>query len=116
MLNKNVMTVFFFDICKNCERILFVELATKTNDYITNHFEEVVTQSPDFRHLSLASLKKLLSRDELNVSSEEKVFEAVVAWMEANPSQRRQHIVDLLTCIRLGMLSNHYVVERVKVL
>lgn len=94
---------------------LYVGLVKSSDHYLTEHFTAVATPNGEFCRLSLEQLKTLLCRDDLNVTSEEQVFEAVLLWVDTNPLVRRAHIVELLGCIRLGMLSNQYMVERVKV-
>jgi len=63
------------------------QLAQSAYSYSVNHFNEVL-QSDNFCLISLDQVNKLLSDNALNVTSEERVFEAAIAWIEHNTEQR----------------------------
>lgn len=64
----------------------------------------VATQSDEFLHLPLDELNSIILEDELNVKSEEVVWEAVLRWVNYDPDLRWQHTVKLMGSIRLGLL------------
>lgn len=64
----------------------------------------VATQSDEFLHLPLEELNSIILEDELNVKSEEVVWEAVLRWVNYDPDSRWQHTVKLMGSIRLGLL------------
>lgn len=64
----------------------------------------VATQSDEFLHLPLDELNSIILEDELNVKSEEVVWEAVLRWVHYDPDLRWQHTVKLMGSIRLGLL------------
>lgn len=64
----------------------------------------VATQSDEFLHLPLEELNSIILEDELNVKSEEVVWEAVLRWVNYDPDNRWQHTVKLMGSIRLGLL------------
>lgn len=64
----------------------------------------MATQSDEFLHLPLDELNSILLEDELNVKSEEAVWEAVLRWVNYDPDARWQHTVKLMGSIRLGLL------------
>ena len=45
-------------------------------------------------------LVKLLSSDELNVSSEEEVYQALLSWINFDLAKRTQSAAKLLGCVR----------------
>ena len=59
------------------------------------HLEDVV-QSEEFLKLQLDQVTELFSANDLNVASEEKVFEAVMIWIKYDPASREKYIADLL--------------------
>lgn len=76
---------------------------------------QIAKKSNELLQFSAEELVALTSSDELNVKNEEIVFEAIMRWIEHDPERRKQHIVNLLKSIRLGLLSTQYFVEKVKV-
>lgn len=68
------------------------------------YFVTVATQSDEFLHLPLDELNSIILEDELNVKSEEAVWESVLRWVNYDPDSRWQHTVKLMGSIRLGLL------------
>ncbi len=79
------------------------------------HFPTVATNSNELLELDSTALVELLSSDDLNVKNEELVFDAITRWISHNPEERKNNILELLKCVRLGLLSTQYFVEKVKV-
>ncbi|XP_074543289.1 kelch-like protein 10 [Halichoeres trimaculatus] len=75
-------------------------LQSKAFNFITNHFQKVVS-TEEFLQLSLEELLDILEKDELNVSDERFLFRAVTTWIHHNPEEREKHITMLLSKIRL---------------
>ena len=48
-----------------------------------------VLQNEEFMHLTQRQLSRLISDDNLNVQCEERVFEAVLAWIKFDPDNRQ---------------------------
>ena len=65
--------------------------------YARHHFVDVV-QSEEFMEVSPKQLMRLISDDDLNVHSEERVFEAVLAWIKCDREGR--HVSE-------GIVINH---------
>ncbi|XP_018341262.1 PREDICTED: kelch-like protein 10 isoform X3 [Trachymyrmex septentrionalis] len=85
------------------------ELLT-TADYLS-----IVSQrSEEILHLPIEELKSLVGADELNVKSEQTVWELVLRWINHDPESRKDYIVDLMKNIRLGLLDTQFFLENVK--
>ena len=69
-----------------------VSLAETAINYAVNHFIDVV-QGDEFLKISGEQLNRLISNDGLNVQSEERVFEAVVAWIQYDKNNRMVNII-----------------------
>uniref|UniRef100_A0A8C5PFK1 Kelch like family member 10 n=1 Tax=Leptobrachium leishanense TaxID=445787 RepID=A0A8C5PFK1_9ANUR len=82
--------------------------------YILHNFEEIVKVSKEFLELSLDELQAIIEKDELNIKHEETVFEAILKWIDHNPSNRSQYISLLLTKVRLTLLQADYLMNNVK--
>lgn len=74
------------------------------NKYTNNHFMSV-SKNQEFFHLNVKQLGNLLKSDDLNVTSEQDVFHALMSWVKSDQSIREQHIPELLSLVRLPLLS-----------
>ncbi|CAF3757459.1 unnamed protein product [Rotaria magnacalcarata] len=95
---------FFY--CKN--------LSEKTEIYLLTNFIEISIKSEEFLELDLEQIIHILNSDELNVRSEQAVFDAVIRWIDYRPDERKKNIGDLLKCVRLGLLTTNFFIEKVK--
>jgi len=57
-------------------------------------------------------LWQVIRRDELNVSCEHEVFEAVVRWVEYDSDQRCQKLETLISSVRCHFLSPHFITSQ----
>ncbi|XP_034042801.1 kelch-like protein 6 [Thalassophryne amazonica] len=88
-------------------------LKTQVQEYIISQFSQVVQQQ-DFLELPADALENILQRDDLNVSCEEHVFEALMRWMRAQQEERCSLLARLLSHVRLPLLEPAYFVEKVE--
>ena len=89
------------------------ELLQVSEKYIHEHFTDVV-KSEEFLLLPHDSLASLLSSEDLNVDSEEDVYNALIAWVRKNADERQVLLGELLEKIRLPLLSPHFLVDEVE--
>ncbi|EZA52628.1 kelch-like protein 10 [Ooceraea biroi] len=82
--------------------------------FIVGHFVEVSQRNEEILHLPIEELKPLVGADELNVKSEQTVWELVLRWINHDPDSRKDYIVDLMKNIRLGLLDTQFFLENVK--
>lgn len=68
------------------------------------NFVQVAAQSDEILDLSLEDLQEIIYADDLNVKTEETVWEAILRWIDHDPEGRKEHIVVLMKCIRLGFV------------
>lgn len=68
--------------------------------YKRQHFVDVV-KSEEFLSLDLEKVKELMCEDDLNISEEEQVYEAVMSWVKNDLSDRECFLPALLKCLRL---------------
>jgi len=81
---------------------------------ISSDRHQVSQRSEEILHLPIEELRPLVGADELNVKSEQTVWELVLRWINYNPDSRKEHIVDLMKNIRLGLLDTQFFLENVK--
>jgi kelch-like protein 10 len=106
---------------KNCIGILLfarnhfcTELAQTCWRFIMKNFIQISQQSDEILMLSLKDFQEIINADNLNVKSEEIVWETILKWINHDPEQRKGHIVALMKCIRLGLLETQFFMEKVK--
>ncbi|XP_042106845.1 kelch-like protein 3 isoform X4 [Ovis aries] len=86
------------------------DLLQQANAYAEQHFPEVML-GEEFLSLSLDQVCSLISSDKLTVSSEEKVFEAVISWINYEKETRLEHMAKLMEHVRLPLLPRDYLVQ-----
>ncbi|RWS24045.1 kelch-like protein 18, partial [Leptotrombidium deliense] len=104
---SNVLGVQAFADTLGC--ISLVESAKK---FVQKQFEEVA-KSEEFLSLNFNEITEIISKDELNVSAEEKVFEAVMTWVKKDEQNRKEYLPNLLTHVRLPLLTPQYLTDYV---
>lgn len=87
-------------------------LVESCEKFIQQYFHEV-SLSEEFSNLPFREVLDLVRRDELHVTSEEIVFEAVIRWVKKDPETRKEHMPVLLSKIRMPLLSPQYLTDRV---
>lgn len=75
---------------------------------------QVAQRSEEILDLPIKELTALIGADELNVKSEDTVWELVLKWIDYDPQSRKEFIVDLMKNIRLGLLDTQFFLENVK--
>ncbi|RWS30991.1 kelch-like protein diablo [Leptotrombidium deliense] len=88
------------------------ELLMYADKYTQDRFQEVI-DSEEFLLLPKKQLVDIISSDELNVRSEEQVYNAIMAWVKYNVAERRQYLRDVLEHVRLSQLSAKFLVGTV---
>ena len=77
--------------------IVCAKLEEASLSYILEHFNTIISQATngeheEFNKLTCAELEELLEYDELNVTSEEQAFEAIVQWIKFDPNERTKYM------------------------
>ncbi|CAL1262526.1 unnamed protein product [Larinioides sclopetarius] len=103
---NNVLGVQSFADALGC-----TTLVEATNRYIQMYFTEVA-RSEEFLNLKFEEIKDIVSRDELHITSEEQVFEAVLTWVKFDLN-RTTHLPELLTQVRMPLLTPQYLTDHV---
>uniref|UniRef100_T1J5L0 BTB domain-containing protein n=1 Tax=Strigamia maritima TaxID=126957 RepID=T1J5L0_STRMM len=88
-------------------------LCARVEAYSQQYFVEVIKTS-EFLTLEKEKVIKLICSDNLTVPSEEKVFEAVITWVKHEMEQRESYLAELMSYVRLPLLSVDFLVTQVK--
>ncbi|KAA0187748.1 Kelch protein [Fasciolopsis buskii] len=87
----------------SCRALYWPEVGTMAFQKLLENFE-IVWPTPDFQQLEAIDVWRILQEDGLNCKREKTVFDAIVQWINVAPKTRLQHALDLLLCVRIGML------------
>ncbi|KJH39814.1 BTB And Kelch, partial [Dictyocaulus viviparus] len=102
---KNCLLIRQFAEQHNC-----VDLLNSSDDYAIDHFMEL-RKMDEFKQIAFPHLRDLIKRSDLKITNEEQVFETVIEWTETNPTERKKHLPELLSLVRLPQLSMQYLME-----
>lgn len=73
-----------------------------------------MVDAEEFLTLAPEQVAKLICSDRLMVPSEEKVFECVISWVHHDLEKRQNDLALLMEHVRLPLLSQEYLVQRVE--
>ncbi|CAG9861996.1 unnamed protein product [Phyllotreta striolata] len=88
------------------------ELHSKSHVYALQNFQQVVG-TEEFLLLPFKEVNDLISNSQLNISSEEDVFSAVLNWVKHNLAERSKHISKLMQHVRLPLVNREFLMTRV---
>jgi hypothetical protein len=88
------------------------QLSDIINTFARQHFQEVALGS-EFLNNTWENVAALISSNNLNVKKEENVYMSVLQWVKQSPSERTEHLPNLLNYVRLPMLSVSFLVQQV---
>ncbi|XP_077294432.1 kelch-like protein 28 [Arctopsyche grandis] len=88
------------------------ELKKSAMDLIVENFE-TLHKTQNFLNLPASTVIKILKSDNLNMSSEEDVFNSVKLWVNYNDASRKNDLVQMMSSVRLSLLSLEFLVDEV---
>jgi len=89
-----------------------VELAEAAHNMVMEEFPHV-SRSTEFLELGQDHLEEVLSSEDLLVSSEVEVLEAVLRWVSHDTTNRTPSLLRLLSHVRLGLMTSDGLAKRV---
>lgn len=88
-------------------------LLQKSKRCVSEHFLKLCTTQP-FRRIPADQLHIILADDDLNITKEEEVYEALIGWVLYDFERRKDSFDKLLGNVRLPCLSRRYLVGTVE--
>ncbi|KAI8750667.1 kelch-like protein 20 [Biomphalaria glabrata] len=82
-------------------------------DKFTQHNFQEVMESEEFMLLPVNQLVDIICSEELNVRTEEQVYNAIMNWVKYNVQERRQHLPTVLQHVRLPLMTPKFLVGTV---
>ncbi|XP_050302489.1 kelch-like protein 17 [Anthonomus grandis grandis] len=83
------------------------ELHLRSHIYALQNFQQVVS-TEEFLLLPFEEVKELISNSQLNISSEEDVFTAVLNWVKHDLLERQKYISALMIHVRLPLVNREF--------
>ena len=85
----------------------------KSNMFMQQRFPEIALHE-EFLEVEFKELVAVVSDSHLNIRGEEQIYEAVIAWIKHDLKSRKNHIGDILKCVRMPLMSTTYLSREVK--
>lgn len=105
---SNCLAVFRLGLMLDCPR-----LAISARNYACERFH-LICRDEEFYQLLPSELAAILANDNLNIEKEEAVFEALMNWVSRDAESREKELPGLLDCIRLRLVNEEYLKEKVE--
>ena len=84
-------------------------LKKSSRNYVVEYFGELVASCDELIELSFGDFAEVIGDNNLNVGTEEIVFEIVVKWIEFDLPNRRQYLSQLFRLIRFVLIPDGYI-------
>lgn len=104
----NCVSIYKFAVYCNCSQLK--QDATKV---IRNHFA-LVSRTDEFLNVDFELLKQLVSDEEIIVTAEEEVYEAVLRWVKHKEETRKCHFENLFRSVNLFSMSKEYILDKIR--
>lgn len=88
------------------------DLLLYADKYTQDNFQDVI-ENEEFLLLPVTQMIDIISSDELNVTTEEQVYHAIMAWVRYSVAERAPHLSNVLLHVRLSQLSAKFLVGTV---
>jgi len=88
------------------------ELLQIADKYMQSNFVDVV-ESDEFLLLPVQELNEIIAHDELNVKSEEQVYQAVMKWIRHDVDERKEYISQLMQHVRFPLIDIKYLITKI---
>ena len=98
---SNCIALELFASQYSCESLRLSAIKHKQQHFIA------FVKSKDFLSLGFEQVKDLMCQDELQISEEEEVYEAIITWIKHDLVSRECFFPDLLKCLRLFSMSKY---------
>ncbi len=106
MNKSNCIQTMLFAEEQNC-----TELVEASVRYIESNFIDI-SRGREFLDLQQHDVvAKILSWDDLAITAEEQVYEAILAWIRYRLEQRKKHAPELFKCVRFPSIPKEYLMH-----
>lgn len=104
---SNCLAVFRLGLMLDCPR-----LAVSARNYACERFQ-LISRDEEFFQLLPSEIAAILANDNLNVDTEEVVFDALMNWVSRDQENREKELPGLIDCVRLRLVTEDFLKEKV---
>uniref|UniRef100_A0A8C6SVT8 Kelch-like family member 40b n=1 Tax=Neogobius melanostomus TaxID=47308 RepID=A0A8C6SVT8_9GOBI len=105
---SNCLAIFRLGLMLDCPR-----LAVSARNYACERFQ-LISRDEEFFQLLPSELAAILANDNLNVESEEVVFDSLMTWVSRDLENREKELPSLIDLVRLRLVTDDYLKEKVE--
>lgn len=105
---SNCLAIFRLGLMLDCPR-----LAVSARNYACERFQ-LISRDEEFLQMLPSEVAAILANDNLNVETEEAVFEALMNWVNWDLENREKELPGLFDCVRLRLVTEDYLNEKVE--
>lgn len=105
---SNCIGICLFSESQGC-----LDLYHMAHNYIMDNFMDVI-QNQEFLMLPHEEIRKLLANDDINVPSEEIIFDSLMSWIQSDLPNRKKNLGQLLAVVKLPLLSPQFITDHIE--
>lgn len=105
---SNCLAIFRLGLMLDCPR-----LAVTARNFACERFQ-LISRDEEFFQLVPSELAAILANDNLNVESEEVVFDALMTWVTRDLENREKELPGLIDCVRLRLVTEDFLKTQVE--
>lgn len=105
---SNCLAIFRLGLMLDCPR-----LAVSARNYACERFQ-LISRDEEFFQLLPSEVAAILASDNLNVETEEVVFDALMNWVSRDLENREKELPGLIDCVRLRLVTEDFLKEKVE--
>lgn len=105
---SNCLAIFRLGLMLDCPR-----LAMSARNFACERFQ-LISRDEEFFQLLPSEIAAILANDNLNVETEEVVFDALMNWVSRDPESREKDLPGLIDCVRLRLVTDDFLKEKVE--
>ncbi|XP_005100559.1 kelch-like protein 12 [Aplysia californica] len=102
---SNCLGIKVFAESHSCQSLLHA-----AERFSLRHFHSVI-ENEEFKTMQFEEVESLVASEDLQVKSEETVYQGVITWVKHEEPVRLKHLPQLLTHVRLSLLSVHFITD-----
>ncbi|KAF6715054.1 Kelch-like protein 7 [Oryzias melastigma] len=112
-IKRQITTTNCLDIAVLAERTNCPGLKTRAESVVRRNFA-TVCRTKRFLQLDVTTLTHLLRQEKLDVFGEEEIYKVALHWLKHDLSSRKQHKVEVLSCVRFPLISKSFLLKTVQ--
>ncbi|XP_021934201.1 kelch-like protein 10 [Zootermopsis nevadensis] len=106
--------IHYGNVCQLLRCHFCAGLESHARRFVSRHFAHLSQHSEELLEMPVEELQAIIGAEDLNVKDEEVVWNCVLRWIDHDAENRKGHIAELMTNVRLGLIDETLFLERVR--